>query len=627
MAKVNDSTKEILQQLSQDELNGHKMTTEDRFGLIRKLYQENRPHTLEYMLPLLYAWHSTPLTLKDYQTMLPMFSTDRPKRTLWKCGRQVGKSLSLAASSCTISATMPNINTLIMTPLQEQVNRFSKNYVRELIRSSPFPEYFPGSRSAISSNQIRFPNGSNMIFSFASLSADRIRGINSDFINFDEIQDFDPDHLPIIEATATASRYEMYQYTGTPKSLDNTIHGLWLESSQAEWVIKCRHCGEWNIPSTEYHLIDMIGPWHEDISEETPGVICHKCKKPLYPRDGMWQHRYPDKRLDFSGYHVPQIVLPLHFASPSKWRSLVGKMNGEVGTTNAKFHNEILGESIDAGLKLVSVTDLQIAGSLPWSNNPSNPCDEIHHHINTGKVTVLAIDWGGGGEKLISFTTLALLTIQPDGTIECLWGKRLNGSGEHREEAQEVLHWFKYFKADYIVHDYTGAGALRETILVQTGYVSPSQIVPVEYVRSASHGLFAYIPANENHPRDHYRVDKTRSLLYTVQAIKSQLLRFFRYDGLLVSTDTATKEDKLHASMSLMKDFLALIEEKTLSSNGNDSYIISRSSLMSDDFAQAVNIGCLMLWVITGAFPNFATEHGTLQEVQYDTYWDDMSGV
>ena len=144
--------------------------------------------------------------------------------------------------------------------------------------------------------------------------------------------------LPIIHETISASKsYGLIAYAGTPKSLDNTIEKLWLDSSMSEWVIKCPHagCGKWNIPALEHDLVKMIGPAHDGISEKCPGVVCAVCQKPMNPRPysqggtGRWVHRHPEKRWSFAGYHVPQIIMPMHYADQEKWQKLIDKKNGK----------------------------------------------------------------------------------------------------------------------------------------------------------------------------------------------------------------------------------------------------------------------------------------------------------
>lgn len=606
-----------IRQLYAEKIYGRPVQPVDRIAILRKLQEIAPIRTYELMLPLYFSFDSKPITLNDYRPFSPLFYCERPKRFLIKSGRQVGKSLSISMSSILIPGQNPNFTSLVATPLGEQVRRLSTLYLRPLMQDSPMNFLWSSPKTRDTLYQHEFPNKSNLILSFASLSADRIRGIPADMVSLDEIQDFNADNLPVIESTTDASEYGLLQYTGTPKSMENTIQGLWTQSSQAEWIVRCEHCGKDNIPAADYDLLEMIGPWSPDISEARPGTVCAKCKKPINPRYGHWQHRYPEKRERFAGYHIPQIILPIHFAREKKWRTLLERQSGAGSTTTAMFYNEVLGESVDAGQKLVSATDLIAAGCLGYENNPQNPSSEVDARIPRYTRRVLAVDWAGGGEVVISFTVMTLLGILPDGTIDVLWGKRCNASLNHIAEAKECLYWMTRFKADYIAHDYTGAGALRETFLLQAG-LDPARSIPIQMVGSAKWNLIMEVPPTDNHSRRHFRADKTRSLLYTIGALKQGKLRFFTYDG-----------GKSEKGVSLMDDFLALVEEKTDGRSGGDSYIIHRNPLVPDDFAQAVNMGCLALWNDTHAWPNFAFQQHNqpdVRQVQYsydeDEDWD-----
>lgn len=451
------------------------------------------------------------------------------------------------------------------------------------------------------------------------ISTERYRTFFAGGIAVHNCQDLDSDHFPVIRETMSHSKWGITKFTGTPKTLDNTIHGLWKRSSQAEWFVPCNHCSHWNIPALDCDLEKMIGPLRDDISEEAPGTVCAKCCKPISPRFGHWVHRYPERRWDFAGYHVPQLIMPLHYSSYKKWDELLAKQRGWGNYTQARFYNEVLGVSVDAGQQLVSETELIRAGSLPWTNNPNQPDRAIMVRLPHYTTRVLAVDWGGGGESGVSFTTMALLGLAPDGKIHCLWGKRLVASQEHLREARELLHWTSVFAPDVVVHDYTGAGVVREAILVQAGF-DLNRVMPIEYVRAASGAMIKHVPASVLHNRGRYRLDKTRSLLWTCQAIKLDMLRFFAYD--YVNDDNS----------GLMHDFLALVEEKNESRLAGDIYTIVRNQMLSDDFAQAVNIGCCAIWHINGCWPNFAQAAAvgqiSLSGLQaYDgPSWNDQTG-
>ncbi len=597
MTEAVDLTPKIVE----PELVGYTSDNVKKILKLQKALRESGTPTLKPLLPLLFSLKGKPYSLDNYFPFEPFFRTRIPRATLLKTGRQVSKSTSLAAQGISTAISMPYFSTLYVTPLYEMIRRFSHNYVREFIESSPSKELLVSEDLAQNVLQRQFNNGSNMYFSYAFLDAERTRGIPADKNAIDEVQDIQYDFLQIIHETLSGSPYAVKAYSGTPKTLDNTMEKLWQDSSQAEWIIKCHHsgCNYWNVPSLSYDLLKMLGPWHEEISEKIPGVVCAKCRKHLNPRSGRWVHAYPERRWSFSGYHIPQIILPMHYANPEKWDILIGKSQGRANTTFTTFLNEVCGESYDEGSKLLSETDLKAAAVLPWPNDWRKAADQIGGYVRR----VLAVDWGGGGGALkatgdsgksrTSFTSLAVLGYRADGIIDVLWGMRSLKTHDYYYESQLVVETLNRFRCSHLVHDYGGAGAIRETFVHQAGWPAEN-IVPIAYHTTAKHNIMTFHPATESHPRHWYSVDKSRALVLTSQCIKFGLIRFFQYD--FKSADDA----------GLIRDFLALLEEKIDGRGTTDRYVIVRHPNLPDDFAQAVNIGSCALWHIAKRWPDLS---------------------
>lgn len=561
-------------------------------ALSRRVQEGQFRETLEPLLPVLFQLNGKPYNLTDYFAFSPLFRTSLPQSTTLKTGRQVSKSTSLAVRGILKNVLIPYFNSIYICPLFEQTRRFSANYFKPFVDQSPVKSLWVDSSVEQSVLQRTFLNHSRVIFSFASLDASRIRGLSTDEINFDELQDMDESLIPIILETMSASPWELLTKAGTPKGFDNPVEKSWQHSSQAEWIVKCpaAGCGKWNFACAELDLLGMIGPVHDDISRTHPATVCAKCRKPLDPRTGCWMHRYEERRWDNAGYHVPQCIMPLHYTSRQKWKVMVGKMEGNVAPNI--FHNEVLGESYDIGSKLVTLTELKAAASLPWENNPREPDPQILARLRNYMMLVLGVDWGGGGEDRTSFTTLALCGLRNDGAIDCLWGRRLLTPNEHMREAREVLNYMRLFKPHFIAHDFNGAGRLRQTLMVQMG-VAPEKIICVEYDRGTARELVKYVPATDLMPHARHRVNRTGTLLTTINAIKYGKLRFFQHDN------------KSEDNPGVINDFLALTEEKVESATVGDHYLIRRLSAFPDDFAHAVNYATTAIWHSTQSWPRF----------------------
>lgn len=406
-------------------------------------------------------------------------------------------------------------------------------------------------------------------------------------------QDLDASFIPIIRETMSGSPYgDIVQYAGTPKTLDNTLEGLWQRSSQAEWVITCPVCFYENVPAMTHDLDKMIGPWSADIGPNRSGVLCARpsCRRPIDPRTGMWYHAYPERAANYAGYHVPQIIMPMHCFDKDKWQILAGKRDGWFGTPKNVFYNEVCGESFDTGLKLVTLSELKAVANL----GPNTVENAKHVLANNDYVhRILSVDWGGGGEDETSFTTYAVLGLRTDMTIDVVYGHRSMTPHDFNAESRLCLDMVSEFGCSHIIHDYNGAGAYREKYIIDAGFPY-LRVIPIQYVPAASQSIMHKLDASDKHPRIRYSVDKARSLVLTCHQIKSAEIRMFDYDG--------DRDD----NTGLIRDFLALVEDKVSTKGGRDLYKIIRQQNMTDDFAQAVNMGCCALWYMTKAWPNVA---------------------
>ncbi len=587
----------------------------DKVNIFLQLAKLGKLPNFAPLLPMVLTLDGKPYSLDNHFQFETLFYTRMPKSMVLKTGRQVGKSTVGSAHGVITCTSIPYFRTLYITPLFEQVRRLSNNYVRPFIEQSPLRSLWLGNNTENSVLQRSFRNYSMMQFSFALLDADRVRGVKADKLVIDEVQDIDKDLIPIIKETMSASPWAISQYTGTPKTPENTIEGLWLMSSQAEWCIPCRACNKLNIPSIKHDLERMIGPWREDITEDNPGTVCAKCSKVIHPKYGRWIHRYPERRFQFAGYHVPQPIMHIHYSEPAKWSELLAKREGYGNYTPEKYMNEVLGESCGTGVQLVSMDELQKACQLEHANDPRDP-GKVVDLLKKYRYKVLAVDWGGGGADGVSLTVATVMGITNTGVVDVLWAKRLMTPHDHLLEAKQCLDFYDMFKCDFVAHDYTGAGALRETFLCQAG-VPYKRIIPIQYVRAASGKIMYVVKPTDSNPRLYYRVDKTRSLLTVCAAIKTERIRFFKYD--YRSTDDP----------GLIHDFLALVEQKTETRVGSDMYTITRNPQLTDDFAQAVNIGACSLWYTTNAWPNlnvpskFSLSERDEQILRADPVWEE----
>jgi len=556
------------------------------------LYKYNCLTSMVPALPLLLTLKGKAYSLLKHFPLEPLFSLRPPRTTVIKAGRQISKSTGLAAQGCVQSAVIPYFNTLFIAPRFDQTRRFSNNYVKPFIQHSPIGQALVSSAVEQNVLQRTFINGSIQQFTFAFLDCDRARGIPSDCNKFDEVQDIDPDFIPIINASLDASDYKLRQYSGTPKTFDNPLEAIWEESSQAEWIIPCKHCNHLNIPSVQFDLLKMILP---------QGLSCAKCQRHLLGTDGYWVHAYPERMYNTCGYHVPQPILPMHYEPDpisgmmENWDEILKAMNGDKGT----FFNEKLGESCDVRSSLLSKPDLRKASVLTHNNEFTHDVCKLAHKY---PLRVMGVDWGGYGEDQTSYTTIAIIGFRADNTADVLYGERFIQFVDHGQESQAILHYYRAFRCHLLAHDINGAAA-REVLLIQAG-MPLRAIMPMSYQGAVAGPLVKLIQDSPGVSKNYYQVDKARTLTLLCQLIKYMAIRFPRF------------ETWGEGVGNLGDDLLALVEDKHKLPRGGDIYRVTRKAHKSDDFAHSVNFAALAGWqwlTMRGhrsAFPDIASRMG-----------------
>jgi intein/homing endonuclease len=502
-------------------------------------------------------------------------------------------SMTMAAMTVLQALLIPGYKTLHITPLYQMIHRFSVNYVKPFIDYSPIRDLLIDSMCTQAISQRNFLNGSILYFSFASRDVTRTRGFDAYRVCYDEVQNMDSDFIPIINQTTSGAPANMRQIVraGTPMTMENSLQKALASGSWAEWVVRCPHCNHWNIPDLEHDLDKMLGPKNPKwtISREQPGVVCGKCQKPLNTRLGLWVHKRPEVRFDHASYHIPQLILPQHCESDQGWRRLQSYRQGAENTTPQKFYNELMGVSYDHGARLITLTELQAACTLPVNAfNIREAIKWVKEKFDDGTYvhSCIGVDWGGGGKDGESFSVFALGCLRYDGKVDIPFAYRSLTPHKHMSESNALMELRAYFNTPLLAVDWDGQGPARCNQLHMLG-VPEEAICRLGYTRISTGALMRFhnYDSNTGEPA-HWTLDKSRSLLHTCQYIKHGFVNFFQYDAIAGQKS------------GLIDDFLSLYEEKIPSRGSADIYVIGRDKEkhIPDDFADAVNYAAMYLW-------------------------------
>jgi len=288
----------------------------------------------------------------------------------------------------------------------------------------------------------------------------------------------------------------------------------------------------------------------------------------------------------------------MHFENPRKWKLLRDKMDPS-HTARHLFINEVLGESADAGIKLLSQSDLIAACQIYGKPNTYlEALKNKHGYLDVA----LGVDWGGSTapygagrahllmspQEAVSYTAMAIVGLKPNGKIDVLYVYRFDLIGNHLEEARALLKAWRDVdeghRTTLFCHDYGGAGSVRETIMIQAG-LPVEQVVGCQYVRAPQAKMMDY---KEHGGRGYWSVDKARSLILLCQAIKAGFVGLPAWQS----------------ARARLTDFLALMED-TVERPGSSGIVrVIRKPGAPDDCAHAINFAALGLWHRHG-YPNF----------------------
>lgn len=557
----------------------------------KSLLAENKLKNLEPLLGI-FQIAGNQLNLVGREPMIPLFTLHRPKRTTVLSGRQISKSFTLAELLILFTGLSKGFKTAIVEPRFSQKKNFNRQILTPLLRDCFVQDMLIDKAQVPVLDAKVFKSGGDITLLSGYQSADSARGSSGIcFLAIDEIQDILSSSVPVFESITDAMTETGFRmFTGTAKTSDGTLAMKFDESSQGHWCIKCPGCEKHNIAALEEQLIKMIGKH---------GCSCAFCGKLLDVTSGYYVHKYPSRIYTHVGYHMPQIIFGFH-NTPTAWTELLYKMNHNSRTL---FYNEALGVPDDDSVRMLTKEDLLKARNNVTSKKEALDC--IHHF----HYRVLGVDWGGGGGGDSATGVAVICKNAMTSHFECIYMDRLQQGLSPEQEAAMVNRLAKEFQVSTIAHDYTGAGFIREALFLNKYPEWANSLFPVSYSYRPTSDLVSFSGTGS---RGSYVVDKTKSLLLTINAIKYNALFLPWFDA---KDPTAVQ-----------LDFLSIIEheqkltdaEKNEVQRASNIFLLDKVAGKKDDAAQAVNIGLIAMCHMIGQYPIFTFDDKfNLTEAQY----------
>lgn len=504
-----------------------------------------------------------PLDLNEYKPFELVYDLS-PATLVAMCGRQIGKSVSLASAIISNSILRPFFSTLFVSPLSQQTSRFSSQYLEPFINSRIVKNHFIDSQSKKNVFLRTFNNGSSVTLAYAETEqdADRVRGVAADQMYYDEVQDASLEALPILEETLSASAYSYRRYTGTAKGEANTLTTLFKRSNMMEWVIKCAHCGKFSIPN-EFETCMKI------LTGNSKGPACVYCGGLLSMKDGKWLAAYPN-RVDNIGVHIPQFCIPARtvpnlISGKDTWKELVGKATKY---DHVKLSNEVFGLPVGAGGRPLSLQEV-----MAVCNPAVTKFDEVFPEDRRNILyTVLGVDWSVTGSTK-SYTVITVLGFDSLGKCYLLFCQRLDGI-DILAQVDKVIKTFHQFKCSHIASD-RGVGVLQGQLMKRA--LGDERVSMINYVAAKTNLRF-------DKQGNYFAADRTLAIDTAVIKIKMGL-------GKIECPSWSIMDE-------FWQDALHVFEEETLS--GRRVYRKDEDS--PDDFLHSVVFALIADMILRGDF-------------------------
>ena len=382
-------------------------------------------------------------------------------------GRQVGATTMAAALELffTCSAVFgknnkPPMRIMHCFPLLEMGYRYTKQKLNTMIRgavvdaatskkSGKTKSYIEGKidKSSTANDSIsfkQFENGNLILIESTGQNSERLRGITSDVILFDECEMIPAHALSNASKSLTKAQYGpngvgVQVYFGTPLQKGTGFHKLWNVSSKQYFYLGCEQCGEY-FPLYTPESDEWMNIWIEDdLPPQDPShgfiVKCTKCgkkqdKRPAAER-GKWVPLNDDTNCPYIGFHLNQLYMP----TLSRSYIISQRPENHPYNTERAYQNEVMGEFYSGQSFLITAEEI----IMLCGDNDRSMSKSID--VSKNKIVFAGFDWGekieadfntgekeGGRPRGQSYSTAVVLSLEGAGLLSVEYAKILKSN-------------------------------------------------------------------------------------------------------------------------------------------------------------------------------------------------------
>ncbi|HDK27618.1 MAG TPA: hypothetical protein ENG48_11115 [Candidatus Atribacteria bacterium] len=269
-------------------------------------------------LPSNTKWEYRPWLPAIYNSINPyniQNGTDRCRKTTIIKSTQSGLTTAGLVKAMHMMTEF-GLNVGYSLPRDQDVIDLGRAKLNPIIDNSPYIQSKLGNVDASKMKQI----GNSFMYLMFMTTEPRM--VSADCVMNDEVDLSNPDHVATMQNRMDDSDWKLTLNYSTPTLKGYGIDALYAKSCQYEWMIKCPHCGK-------YQILD----WKKNIrvtgmklNPTSVDYICWKCQGVLTTQDflgGEWVAQVPDLINFHTGFHISQMMfydpmeLYLHSVDPN----------------------------------------------------------------------------------------------------------------------------------------------------------------------------------------------------------------------------------------------------------------------------------------------------------------------
>jgi hypothetical protein len=233
---------------------------------------------------------------------------DRSQRKVFKKGSQLG--ISETQILVTIYGLLHGLypqGALYLFPSEKDVYDFSRARFNPLLVENPSIGKEVQQTESVTLKKVRksmlYLRGARATSAIEGMKkmATQLLSIPVDRVCFDERDSMSDDMVELALTRLGHSSVKEEVYLGTPSLPDYGVSKLYDESDQRVWEIKCAACSAGTVLELEFPAC---------IIENGPGHwirACKKCSREIFPKDGRWVTRFPQRSEDMAGYWISRL--------------------------------------------------------------------------------------------------------------------------------------------------------------------------------------------------------------------------------------------------------------------------------------------------------------------------------